>query len=337
MGTQLGASLKEHRNLFAKEYERSKFRLTCLQINPDIFSEQELRQKLYDEKYFWEDLRLRINLSPFEAGPPVPQQLEGPVPPPTPPSPPSPFEACRASKAYNDELNKELELRRDYADHLVPLSKEELIEQVKREIEETKNELKELKLLREWWNQYPADYEHWGRMPYWSVEEGIALSLGCDPKEINLDSMKSESYDGIPSKHAKRHEIAARSIAAKEINETKIQPIAFLEWLESKGYDYPGELAEAAGYHQYNAEGTSANLSVFGLQYTKEASTNEVLVKHRYWMDLWLISEKEEPGLHQRGRSARVWTKLGKPNNPTQGTIRKACSAFNKANPSYTF
>lgn len=279
MAKRRTASLEEDRKSTAKHYKRLQYSLAVLPENPGKISEQQLRELLYNEKYLIEDLSLGIRHPPIkEVDPQVDRRLEKAIPPPTRANPShrrSAYEDYLASNSYQDKLNKELEPRRSYKEQLKALSKEDLIAQVNWEREARKNELEELKPKREWWNQYPAEYEHWGRMPYWSVEEGIALSLGCDPEEINLDSMKGESYDGIPSEHTKRHEIAARSVTIREIDAKENHPIAFLAWLVSKGHDYPDELAEAVGYHQRNAEGMTANPSEISSN-NKEAKKEEI-------------------------------------------------------------
>ncbi|WP_432474145.1 hypothetical protein [Amphritea sp. HPY] len=133
-----------------------------------------------------------------------------------------------------------------FQEELSALVRKELIERCIALREKTLQELEEFKPYREWWNipVNRAKYELWSRMSYWSVEEGICLSLGLNPYTIKLENMEDEFGYGfsVPDQYMERFHVASRSIEVGELNEPHNQPKSFLKWLESKRFDYDEEL-----------------------------------------------------------------------------------------------
>lgn len=92
-----------------------------------------------------------------------------------------------------------------------------------------------------------ADFVHWRAMPFWSLDEGIALMLGKDPKIVHWDVIRD--YVNYPystelcSRYGDLRELAVRALQMKEI-EDPTPPWAFLKWANRKGLQLPEQLRE---------------------------------------------------------------------------------------------
>ena len=42
-----------------------------------------------------------------------------------------------------------------------------------------------------------ADFEHWSRASYWTIDEAVALALGREPKVVNLKTVKEYEHYGL--------------------------------------------------------------------------------------------------------------------------------------------
>jgi hypothetical protein len=92
-----------------------------------------------------------------------------------------------------------------------------------------------------------ADFAHWGKMPYWSLDEGIALLLGQDPSFINWNIVKDylewPFHTLLSSNYAKLRNLVLRAFELQEIEEP-IAPVAFLKWAENRSIEIPDGLQE---------------------------------------------------------------------------------------------
>lgn len=100
---------------------------------------------------------------------------------------------------------------------------------------------------------YPADYEHWCKLSFWSMEEAIALSIGKDPHKVNLDSVNEyKNYFPFAKDYMNRYELLKRAEVIKAIYR-KPTPMNFIKWADSVEISYPAELREyVEKYHKDN-------------------------------------------------------------------------------------
>lgn len=87
-----------------------------------------------------------------------------------------------------------------------------------------------------WFNlaQFRADFSYWGRMPFWTLEEGLILVTGRDPKKVNLMSLSSSDQNHpLFAWLEERLELAKRCVATDQL---KLQnsPVTFLAWAKSQ-------------------------------------------------------------------------------------------------------
>jgi hypothetical protein len=97
-----------------------------------------------------------------------------------------------------------------------------------------------------------ANFQEWYRMPDWSIEEAVALSLGKDPKIVNPDSLDNYSnYNHNFNSYHKgstlykdyklRMETLIRFINAKKVS-THPTPLEFVTWAQENDFYIPEEL-----------------------------------------------------------------------------------------------
>ncbi len=118
-------------------------------------------------------------------------------------------------------------------------------------------ELEQLRMKDEeaarWYNKpiCVADFEHWSKAAYWSLEEGIALSFGKEPTRIKWETIKNHiQISSFVVHYEKRLELAKRASAMKHIGSTNL-PGVFLDWAKRNEIDVPAKLiklVEARGH-----------------------------------------------------------------------------------------
>lgn len=87
-----------------------------------------------------------------------------------------------------------------------------------------------------------ADFDHWAKMEYWTVDEGIALLLGRSPAALTWDHIK---HIGSPIvwQFARIREAAQRAVNWKTLHVGN-RPGAFILWAKRFEYAVPEELEE---------------------------------------------------------------------------------------------
>lgn len=90
-----------------------------------------------------------------------------------------------------------------------------------------------------------ADFEYWSKMPYWSLEEGVALLLGKEPESIYWDIVQHHQEwpfaTELSLNYAKLRDLAMRAFEVQEIAEQNT-PSSFIHWADSRFIDVPEEL-----------------------------------------------------------------------------------------------
>ena len=119
-----------------------------------------------------------------------------------------------------------------------------LYEQEKlKQLEEKKLKL-ELEDQSRFFNQLRAnaDYEHWSKAAYWSLDEAIALSFGKDPNIVNW--LKVKPLTGVSkfaSDYASRRDLALRAMPCRKLYDP-VLPSIFLSWAKELELEIPAAL-----------------------------------------------------------------------------------------------
>ena len=103
-------------------------------------------------------------------------------------------------------------------------------------------------------NATDLDYEFWSKLEYWTLEEGLALSFGKNPKIITSDKIKPyaethykngkrQGASPFAIEYEQRMELAKRAIIFKKLYEYSL-PILFLGWLKEMGLKFPISLEQ---------------------------------------------------------------------------------------------
>jgi len=96
-----------------------------------------------------------------------------------------------------------------------------------------------------------ADFKFWAKMPTWTKEEAVALSLGRNPYIVNISSLEAEFYDNPFSKdHEFCREYFKRINLLTRYNKTsqlsyEPTPLAFTLWAKENDIFIPIELEKA--------------------------------------------------------------------------------------------
>jgi hypothetical protein len=95
--------------------------------------------------------------------------------------------------------------------------------------------------------KYIADFTHWIKMSYWTLDEGVALLLGLNPKRTYWDLMK-EFLEGSHANpfagfYSDLRDIVLRAQEAHKITDP-VSPLIFVEWATSVGIGVPQSLQE---------------------------------------------------------------------------------------------
>lgn len=145
---------------------------------------------------------------------------------------------------YNRE--KQIE---EFVRELRQKSDEEIDKLVKEEEkkESEQRALSQKNAERRMWYNLPAsaaDFEHWSKAAYWTLDEGIALSFGKDPSKVSWK--KLDPYRQISpfvAGYANRKDLAERAVAMKQLFQTNI-PGFFLGWAKRNTFELPPQLLE---------------------------------------------------------------------------------------------
>jgi len=155
----------------------------------------------------------------------------------------------------NDRIFAELKLHyeavQEYRKKLAAKSSEELDALFKEEQAKSEEELRlkaETEEQGRFWNQpcAQADYDHWSKTSYWTLEEAIALSFGKDPNSVNWARLqKIVLYPTSPfiEQYKKLRDIVLRAKAWNHLYDPAL-PGFYISWARGKDISFPKELEE---------------------------------------------------------------------------------------------
>lgn len=90
-----------------------------------------------------------------------------------------------------------------------------------------------------------ADVDYWSKMPEWSLEEIVALSLGKDPRVVSSDKfVHGTRGTEFSAAYFTRLEIVGRNHLANQLGDST-PPIKVIEWANVIEFSFPTELIEA--------------------------------------------------------------------------------------------
>lgn len=77
-----------------------------------------------------------------------------------------------------------------------------------------------------------ADFEHWARISYWTIDEAVAITLGRDPRAVTWDSVKHFiQFSKFAKDFADRRVILERARGAGHLLKTNL-PAFLLGWMD---------------------------------------------------------------------------------------------------------
>lgn len=140
-------------------------------------------------------------------------------------------------KAYQDELRKKSSAEIDEL-HRQMLSEQEKKAQAKAALERSQRFY-----LRP---EAKADFETWGKIPVWSLDEGIALSVGLNPKICTRAAMQPYEQDPRGAEYFRRRLIAERAMLTNppELSQSNYAT-HYVRWMQRMEFDPPAELVAA--------------------------------------------------------------------------------------------
>ncbi|HGC5726845.1 TPA: hypothetical protein ACIZAI_001030 [Legionella pneumophila] len=91
-----------------------------------------------------------------------------------------------------------------------------------------------------------ADFKYWARQAYWTIDEGIALIFGKDPRVVNWENIYGSPTLPFVTRYKEIHDITER-YEEEGILLSQLPPATFLDWVKKVGYPIPPELTEEVG------------------------------------------------------------------------------------------
>lgn len=89
-----------------------------------------------------------------------------------------------------------------------------------------------------------ADFSHWAKIPAWSLEEIVALSLNKDPRFVSSDKfVQSTRGTEFSATYFQQLEIVQRHHAAGDLDD-RTRTTKVIEWAEEYDFALPQELVE---------------------------------------------------------------------------------------------
>jgi hypothetical protein len=88
-----------------------------------------------------------------------------------------------------------------------------------------------------------ADMVRWSAVQHWTVEEGVALSYGYDPRIVNTRALQAYDEHPFAEEFDRRSDLATRAITAGRLS-TVTPPKRFIRWAKTVGINFPAALVE---------------------------------------------------------------------------------------------
>ncbi len=96
-----------------------------------------------------------------------------------------------------------------------------------------------------------ADFDHWAKATYWSLEEAVALLFGKEPKIVSWEKLKSyQEKSPFVNDYRKFRDLARRASASGLLQDPG-SPGIFLSWARRIDHEPPAALVEASDKYGY--------------------------------------------------------------------------------------
>jgi hypothetical protein len=90
-----------------------------------------------------------------------------------------------------------------------------------------------------------ADHAYWSRMPLWTMDEAVALSLGRAPEKVTWSDVKGYvHYSPFAFQFSRRREMVERTAVARDLS-FPVRPIDFVQWARAHDIGLPPALDAA--------------------------------------------------------------------------------------------
>ena len=89
-----------------------------------------------------------------------------------------------------------------------------------------------------------ADFSFWSKASYWTLEEGVALVFGKDPKAVSWPTIRSYHKAKFVRRYALLRELAVREKDAYNLEE-RVSPGVFIAWAQQQDVNVPESLVTA--------------------------------------------------------------------------------------------
>jgi hypothetical protein len=89
-----------------------------------------------------------------------------------------------------------------------------------------------------------ADFEHWSKAAYWTLEEAIALAMGMAPEFVNSTTIRTyPKVSPFVRRYTRLMDLAKRAITCQKLFDP-VLPIIFVNWAKENDIEFPAALAE---------------------------------------------------------------------------------------------
>ncbi len=89
-----------------------------------------------------------------------------------------------------------------------------------------------------------ADFDHWSKMEYWSLDEAVALSMGKAPEVVSWDKIKAfKEVSPFVRQYARLRDLTERAKVAQKLFDA-VLPTIFIRWADNNEIAVPAELRE---------------------------------------------------------------------------------------------
>jgi hypothetical protein len=73
-----------------------------------------------------------------------------------------------------------------------------------------------------------ADFDHWSKMPYWNIDEAVALSLGKDPEKVKWKEVATlTEVSAFARNFDRRRDLARRAVNMRQLFDPTVPAIFF--------------------------------------------------------------------------------------------------------------
>ena len=89
-----------------------------------------------------------------------------------------------------------------------------------------------------------ADFDHWSKMAYWSLDEAVALSLGKAPEKVKWKELAAHAeVSASAHNYSRRRDLTQRAVGMGQLTDGVV-PVVFLRWARQNELPIPDELIQ---------------------------------------------------------------------------------------------